>query len=310
MITASYPKDISDAMRDCILAIFWPKDHIISFLKTNGCTQNDLKCIANYKSAGLSRAKIVDNVFDSIHSRPDGGLGQFRAILQALIRWEHFDPFYFNELKKLDIDKARRAISHLSQLEEIRDAKIREARRITEEKKRQFVDQNKKRKELLSQYLSLFSQDITARQERGYKLEGILREMALIENLEVSDPFKVVGEQIDGSVKLDGEHYILEAKWTDKYAASEALYQFAHKVLGKMYGRGFFVSVNCFTEQAVKVLRLGKSINTILVDGGDLVLVLEEHLTFTQMLQAKVKAAQIQGRIYIDPITMTDKYKE
>jgi hypothetical protein len=52
---------------------------------------------------------------------------------------------------------------------------------------------------------------------------------------------------------------------------------------------------------------IGKAIKTVLVDGGDLVLVLEEQLTMAGMIDAKVKAAQTRGLIYVHPITGADK---
>ena len=87
--------------------------------------------------------------------------------------------------------------------------------------------------------------------------------------------FKIVGEQIDGAIKYDGEHYIIEAKWHDKWSASDDLYQFAAKVEGKMYGRGIFISINGFSPDSVQALTTGKALKTILVDGGDLVLIIE-----------------------------------
>src|SRR5690242_6784191 len=42
---------------------------------------------------------------------------------------------------------------------------------------------------------------------------------------------------------------------------------------------------------------------TVLVDGEDLILVLERHLTFAEMIDRKVKAAQTRGLIYIHPVT-------
>ena len=70
------------------------------------------------------------------------------------------------------------------------------------------------------------------------------------------------------SIKCDGEHYIIEAKWHDKWSASDSLYQFAAKVEGKMYGRGVFISVNGFSPDSVQALTTGKALRTILVDGG------------------------------------------
>ena len=70
-----------------------------------------------------------------------------------------------------------------------------------------------------------------------------------------------------------------------------------------MYGRGIFISVDCFSRNVVRSLVIGKAIKTVLVDGEDLVLVLEEQLTMAALIDAKVKAAQTRGLIYVHPIT-------
>lgn len=78
-----------------------------------------------------------------------------------------------------------------------------------------------------------------------------------------SEPFKLNGEQLDGSLKLDEENYLVEAKWHDSLTASDALYHFAYKVEGKMYGRGLFIAINGYSRDAVKALIAGKSMSSI-----------------------------------------------
>ncbi len=307
MATVKFPKDISDTMKDCILSILWPREQIMEFFKNNGCTSGDIKDVIGYKEKQLNRSQMIDVVFNGLYSRNDSGLGQFRAMLKSLMEWEYFDPYYFKELRKLDETKARRLITQLRQLQEIRDARIKETKEQTEKKRSEAEKQKKSLVQIRDNFLSLFIQGKLTHQQRGYKLEEMLRDLAFLESLEVSEPFKVKGEQIDGSLKFDGEHYIIEAKWHDKQTASDALYHFAYKVEGKMYGRGLFISVNSFSPEAVTALRSGKVLKTILIDGGDLILVAEGHLSFSQMLDAKIKAAQTQGRIYIDPISYKDK---
>jgi hypothetical protein len=48
---------------------------------------------------------------------------------------------------------------------------------------------------------SLFKSEINV-QKRGYQFEKILLELARLDNLEVTEGFRVVGEQIDGAFKL------------------------------------------------------------------------------------------------------------
>lgn len=299
-----FPADVKSAMRDCILKLLWAKDDIIAFFSNNGCTNSDIANLGDFKNH--SRVKIVDMMFRHLHTKSDEGLGQFRAMLQSLFTWSHFDPYYFDKLQKLDRDDAKRAINHLKQLQEIRDYKIREQRKYREKKENEAQSPKQTLEELKFSHISLL-QGSYSRQKRGYKLEQILQELSKLSSLDVTEPFRVKGEQIDGAIKFDGEHYLVEAKWHDKESSNEPVYQFAAKVQGKMYGRGLFVSVNGFSKNVVDSLVVGKAIRTILIDGGDLMLVLEDYISFSQMIDKKVQAAQTKGLIYIDAITGKSK---
>jgi hypothetical protein len=298
----SFPADIKGCMKDCILAILWPKQDIFTLFADHGCTKTDLKVIQAFNEENISRSKMVDLMFTHLSAKPDGGLGPFRAILQSLLSWSRFDPYYFDKLKKLDRSKAEQYLSHLKQLQEIRDAKIKSERErraaatAAQQSPKTTLDA------LKESFLALHSGKTTA-QKRGYALESILGELSRISGLEVTEPFRVNGEQIDGAVKFEGEHYIIEAKWQDKAAANEPVYQFVGKVEGKMYGRGLFVSVHGFSDHVVTSVVQGKAIKTIFVDGEDLVLVLEGHLSFGEMLDRKIKAAQTRGQIYVHPVS-------
>ena len=296
----SFPNDIKLAMRDCILKLLWPKDDIITFFENNSCTKSDVRAIGDYKT--MHRYAVVDAMFNHLSAKPDEGLGQFRAMLQSLIAWKHFDTYYFDKLKKLSRAEAESAITHLKQLQEIRDHKIQEQRKERERREAAARAPSATLPELKTKFIALLQGEITGAR-RGYELESILQLLSKLASLEVTEPFRVNGEQIDGAIKYDGEHYIIEAKWQDKAAANEAVYQFAGKIEGKMYGRGLFFSIHGFSENVVGSLVAGKAIKTVFIDGGDLVLVLEGLVGFTEMLDRKIKAAQTKGLIYIDAIT-------
>ena len=182
-----------------------------------------------------------------------------------------------------------------------------------ERAKREKLGENQqKAKQTLAQlrdyFLSLY-QDKTNAQKRGYELEKIIYELSRLSALEITQSFRVNGEQIDGAVKYEGHHYLLEAKWQDKASSNEPVYQFVGKVEGKMYGRGIFISINGFSDFVVRSITEGKAIKTIFVDGEDLALVLEGHLNFSQLMDKKVKTAQTRGEIYINPLSEKSKLK-
>lgn len=304
------PKDIMDCMKDCILSLFWAKKDIMDFFRRAGCTSKDL--ISKEEMAELRRAEIVNRVFSNLECRPDAGLGQFRCMIKNLTEWNYFNPYYFKEIKQLDEETARRNIEHLKQLQELRDSKIKNERKrkeaCTDLRNEKTLDEIK----LL--FLNLFNckdengNEIN-KQKRGYLFEELLKDIFVREKIEVTEPFKIQGEQIDGAFKYDGEHYIIEAKWQDTWVASNSLYQFAMKVEGKMYGRGIFFSINGYSPDSVQALQNGKALKTILVDGADLVLITEGIYTLKEMLDCKIKAAQTKGEIYVNGNNSISKIK-
>ena len=108
----TFPKDIMDCMKGCILSIFWPKKDIVDFMKKVGCTSRELMPESEYKE--LHRAEIVDKIFTNLEKRSDSGIGQFRCMLKELTEWNYFDPYYFQKLNKLSESEAKRNISHLN----------------------------------------------------------------------------------------------------------------------------------------------------------------------------------------------------
>ena len=299
-----FPADIKGAMKECILKLLWAKDDIVSFFSTNGCTKKEISSLKNYKE--LNRSQIIDNMYKQLSSRNDHGLGQFRAMLSALINWTHFNSYYFDKLKKLSRDEAKRSIEHLRQIQEIRDHKIKKQRKKQFQKNKSCRSPKKTLEELKNQYISLLQGSMLP-QQRGYELEKILLELSKLSSLETTEGFRVNGEQIDGAIKYDGEHYILEAKWHDKESANEPVYQFVAKIEGKMYGRGLFISINGFSNNVVNSLVHGKALRTLFIDGEDLIFVLEGLMTFSEMLDKKIKAAQTKGLIYVNPYTGVSK---
>ena len=300
-----FPADIKGCMRDCILSILWAKKDIYSFFENNGCTKSDLKQITNFQE--LNRLSMIDTMFEHLSQKnTQNGLGVFRAMLKSLLDWSHFDPYYFDKLQKLDRQEAIKNLDHLKQLQEIRDAKIKSERVRREKLHKANQKPNYSLQEILDKFLNLY-QGKTSTQERGYELESIIYQLSKLSQLEVTESFRVKGEQIDGAIKFEGQHYLIEAKWQDRASSNGPVYQFVGKVQGKMYGRGIFISINGFSDYVIESVIEGKAIKTIFVDGEDLILVLEGLISFKQLIGIKVKAAQTRGEIYINPLSEKPK---
>lgn len=306
-------KEVSDCIRHCILAIFWRKIDVIEFFRSTGCTKDDLRDVLEYEALGLTKNAIIEKVFQKLQSRTDGGVAPVRSIVRALTDWSTFNPYYFGPGGSLDLDKAKEAIKHLKIVQTKHDAHLIDENK---EQKRKMAELQAKHtlSDIQQKFFQLYKgldehNKVINIQKRGYLFEALLRDLFRLEGLNTTEQFQfnTVGEQVDGSLKFEGEHYIIEAKWQEESVASNALYQFAHKIEGKMYGRGLFISLNGFSKDSVYALTQGKSLKSILIDGSDLALVMEGIWPFSEMLDRKIKAAQTSGLIYTDPFSMKGK---
>jgi Restriction endonuclease len=118
-------------------------------------------------------------------------------------------------------------------------------------------------------------------------------------DLDPKAAFKNVGEQIDGAFALQGTEYLFEAKWHKAPVSIQALDGFAAKVGRKLDNTlGLFLSINGFSADAVTLHSAGRP-RTILMDGADLMAVLEERIDFVSLLLRKKRHAAHTGGIYL-----------
>lgn len=137
------------------------------------------------------------------------------------------------------------------------------------------------------------------RQAAGLALERLLNDMFQCFDLEPRGGFQVVGEQIDGSVLLDHHIYIIEAKWTSEPVSESDLLVFRGKIEGKSaLTRGFFISVNNFTDEAKEAIIRGKQATFFLVDGYDLAVILEGYRELPDVLRFKLRKLMEEGRVF------------
>jgi hypothetical protein len=127
-----------------------------------------------------------------------------------------------------------------------------------------------------------------AAQARGYAFEKFLKNLFDTFGLEARSPFKLVGEQIDGSFLLGHETYLLEAKWQNELTRIGDLRAFDGKVGDKAaWSRGLFVSYSGFTEDGLQAFGRGKRI--ICADGLDLAEALMRKIPLDKVLERKVR---------------------
>ncbi len=120
----------------------------------------------------------------------------------------------------------------------------------------------------------------------------------LEDDLDPKSSFKITGEQIDGSFTFDNTDYLLEAKWQKKHIDAQELYGFGGKIQGKFKNTcGLYVSLEGYSSECTKTENPSvKAI--ILMDGLDLMQVLEGRIKLNDLLYIKRRHAAQTGEIF------------
>lgn len=210
---------------------------------------------------------------------PDENVPDRDAALQAL-RW----------LKELAIDQKL----HIEEQQTAAEARTTEARR----KQAALAARAQKMEQLRSTFSAMaISRDDP--QARGYGLEDLLAELFEAHEITYRRPYRTRTEQIDGHFEFKGFDYLVEARWRRESPAEGDLATFKVKVDKKLTStRGLFVSLIGFRPEVVLEFTRGISSNIVLMDGNDLSLILEGHVSLVDALDLKIQKAAQEGIIY------------
>ena len=195
-----------------------------------------------------------------------------------------WDPGF---LASLRADGATRAAEHVEQ--------VHAAERLRETERSQ---RSQALETLRDEFVALHNE--SDRQSAGLKLEKVLNHLFELHGLSPREPFRVRGEQIDGSFELDHEVYLLEAKWHKEPRPAADLYVFREKIEGKSkFTRGVFLSINGVTTDAVHAITQGKQPNFFIIDGHDLMMALGENVSLPVFLRRRQRLFAEQGQLSV-----------
>lgn len=190
-------------------------------------------------------------------------------------------------IASLRADGTSRAQEHVEQA--IQQDKLR----VTERSQRSVELENLKR-----EFFALHEAE--DRNKAGLQLEGVLSRLFHLHALAPREPFRLVGEQIDGSFVLDHEVYLLEAKWQQLPSPEADLLVFRGKVEGKSkFTRGVFVSVNGISREAADAITQGKQPSFFVIDGYDLTMLLEDNIDLPDFLRARQRLLAEEGKVVV-----------
>lgn len=138
-------------------------------------------------------------------------------------------------------------------------------------------------------------------QRRGYLLEELIEELCIESQITVLSPFRAQNEQIDGAFMLGEITFLLECKAVAGAVGLQAI----DALFGKLSRRpentwGIFVSMEGFSSGIKSSVSEYPSKRILLITKSDLTQVIEERLTWSELLEERKSALSVRRLVIRD----------
>jgi len=288
-----------NALSEALTNIYWYKSELRSFLMQ---TISDTTILSKLNWTEIKRS-IISTLVSFLAKHQDtykNDLLRLMTEVCSMTDFSHLERLEDGKAKakkaKQSVDALRKQFSGHSVLVE-EQKKQEERRQIAYEKTLKVRNVQSELEEIKLEFFQLVSS--TDHQARGYKLEKIIKKLFSLFDLDPKASFRIQGEQIDGAFTFENNDYLFEGKWQQELCGIQDLDAFSGKLGRKLDNTlGLFCSINGFSEDAVKAHSTGRRV-MILMDGSDLMAVLEGRIDLLQLLLRKRRHASQTGTIYL-----------
>ena len=287
-----------NALKAALAVIYWYKQDLRSFL-TN--CMDDATVLASLNWDDYKR-NIVDRLVDHLATHESRYQSDLLRLISEVARFDDFGRLKTlddGERKEADARTAvaalrKQAERHLELVEEQQESKRR--RGEAQEKQLRNIAAQQRLDELRENYVVLVG---LPPQERGYALEPFMNQLFDLFDLDPKKSFRATGEQIDGMFSFQGTDYLFETRWRDAKTPRDQLDVFQAKLKRKLENTlGLFISISGFVDAGVCAYS-NQGSRMILMDGADLMAVLESRIALDRLLLLKRRRAAQKGEIYV-----------
>lgn len=288
------------ALKDALTSIYWYKSDLRSFLSVSLTNSPEILARANWSS--VKRA-IVSDLVDALASRQDEYQGQLLNLMSHVAEMNDFSHLARLEDGKEKAEKAKSAVAALREWVEPHEELMLQVKEAEQRRRATYEEslQNQAVRVQLDNLREAFFEvvDPNLPQDRGYKLERLLRDLFELFDLDPRASFRNTGEQIDGAFTFDNTDFLLEAKWQKQLVDTSDLDAFKGKIQRKLENTlGVFLAVNGYSQNAIAVHSTSRPV-MFLLEGSDLMAVLEGRIDLLQLLLRKRRHAAQTGEILL-----------
>jgi len=287
------PYERLELMVQCFGKAFYYKDPMESFLLSSGVARPLARKHRQEGSKYIWARKLLTELGES-----DQGRMVQRRILTDLCKLRNVpDPAVPDRNAGLQALKDLKEAAIASQLFAIDEREKAIDKRSIAKEKEQLIHERASRLEVLRKTFNTALFDVN-RQSAGFSLEDILCDLFTLFDFEYRRSYRTPTQQIDGHFKYEGFDYLVEARWRKDQPTEKEIGAFKHEVEGKFQSnRGLLVSIPGFRDEVVERFNERGS-NIILMDGPDLVCILEGRMDLRDAMKIKVDTAAQEGIVF------------
>lgn len=287
------------ALKDALVTIYWRKKDLRQFIEL---TLENPIIVSTIDWAENTKYESISQLIDRMSKRQEMYQTDLLKLIQEIGNFNDFSHLEYWDDSGDKIKKAKEAVEKLRKqakgyfntIEELKKAEKR--REINQEKLKSSISFQQKLDELKMKFFEIASN--TNPQQKGFQFEIFLNEVFIFFDLDPKSSFKIIGEQIDGSFTFDNTDYLLEAKWQEKEIRASDLYTFGAKIQGKLKNTlGLFISLGPYSKECTETHNPTTKA-MILIDGMDLMQVLEGRIRLNELILIKRRHASQTGNIY------------
>jgi hypothetical protein len=285
-------------LKEALCRIYWYKKDLRLFLES--AMSDKTRPIIATLNWEQQKYYIASDFVDRLIKRQDIYQQDLINIIKHVCDFNDFSHFNIIADAKKMIDEANTAVEGLRKMsigyfkEEEKQQQIQVNKIKSQDLQTKNIDYSKRLTELEKEYRNLIK--IENRQKRGYEFEKFINELFLFFDIDVKKSFKYENEQIDGAFTHDNRDYLCEVKWTSVLTTQAEVDVLYTKVSRKLNATlGLFISYYGFGDFE----KTTKNYPTIiLMDGQEIMTVLEGRVNLNDVLKRKRQEASRTGDIY------------
>lgn len=267
--TFQYSPDLLGLLIEAVPKLCRTKPDLLMFFQGSGVSTALLtpyRQLLKTDREAFKKHIVTREILTRLNEMGDPALAQRREILKRVTEFEDFSVCW-----ESDRAPARGLVAQIRDLVNRKDSftrmnleRERERKERLEQKKAQDAAiENRKAKfaQAKSQFFSLFGEKDVYK--RGKALERALNSLFAVEGILIREAFSIKGkcgegviEQIDGLIEIDGQLYLVEAKWWNTTLGPAEVSPHVVRVYGRGgVAYGLFISYTDLTAAARRICR-------------------------------------------------------